>query len=1129
MTRTIRLTQIHALNWYGYKDSIPVQGNSLLAGVTGSGKSILMDLIQYALVGDQRLVRFNQSATGDRSERTVKGYCLGDTKEEENGITQYLRQSAITYCALEFTWPKHDKVETWGIRIEFASAAEIHGKITPFYFPCSLGRSDFLDNKKVPLDYIGFKALIERHKGRLYTEGLDAYLRDMAQPQHLNFERSLLKALLPTAMSFTFLRSFNEFCRQFILPADKLDVSDVTASYKAFLAYERELGQLTDQFERLREISKIFDDLTSLRRDALLAQYLEANLHWDHAAELVAKEQIEYDDVKKSFDAEQVRLKELDESLPDMRANRDSLNASINAIPEGQLYNELSSQKQKLMKKIGDLDPIGSSLEEALSYRLRKASNWQSLLTVLPFDLDPTVTAALDREIRAVEAGGVSKADETLAKLGETARAAAVEAARKAAPQLERLATIRKQLDQLTAEIAALKIGKLPFPTKLLDTLNSRLKPGGSQMPARHLRELCEISDEEWRPAIEIAFTRKFAVLVAPENYEEAEQIYHALGTSDLGREVGRESLINPLKALKLKKPVLPGSLAEKIVATDSVAAAIVSNFFGNLMCVKRREQLREHEFGILPDGFMTRGAFVERPRFYDGLPFIGKSGLQRQLAWKENQASILRVETTQIEPLQLAMEGVSQSFSQTFEVEPDLRRDLARARELPGLNSELQNVMVRLNAIDRSSFADIAKEQEELTLLIMKSEKEQRLLAASPKARQVALLEKSLQQCKEEAATWKEKFERIRNATDISVWLKRLEEIRTEALTQYPAKDVAARHCGARFSQAKEDAGIAFEKLKAKRRELALVHTKFEDLPIETENNDAHLKQFNKLQESDIPDYRQKAERERANWEDLFRIQVLEKLHSALASIRELLSLLNTTLKQHPIGTSRYQIRYNQNKDFAIYHDLVAANALARPGELFFASAEPRFRDAITNFLSLLTEKSDTADAARLLDYRQYYEYDMEVVEEDGRKTSVDRHSGKFSGGENQSPYFIAILASYLRAYRQYRSRKQESSIGLVPIDEAFSKLSGERIKDCMEAIKAFDLQGVFSMSTGNIPYAFEHCDSLVIVSKEERRVGNRTSIRNIPVTLACDSEEAREIMGSPSQGRRKSVVANS
>src|SRR5438552_12553265 len=124
MTRTIRLTRIHALNWYGYKDSIAIEGNALLAGVTGSGKSILMDLIQFVLVGDQRLVRFNQSATGDRGDRSLKGYCLGDMKQEENNVIQYMRSRAITYVALEFNWPNGKKSETWGMRVEFASAAE---------------------------------------------------------------------------------------------------------------------------------------------------------------------------------------------------------------------------------------------------------------------------------------------------------------------------------------------------------------------------------------------------------------------------------------------------------------------------------------------------------------------------------------------------------------------------------------------------------------------------------------------------------------------------------------------------------------------------------------------------------------------------------------------------------------------------------------------------------------------------------------------------------------------------------------------------------------------------------------------------------------------------------------------
>src|SRR5437660_6628180 len=151
MSRTIRLTRIHALNWYGYKDSIPVEGNLLLAGITGSGKSILMDLVQIVLVGDQRLVRFNQSATGDRSDRSLKGYCLGDTKQEENGVTQYMRDSAVTFVALEFSWPNRRRFETWGFRIEFISAAETQGRVTPFFVPVALARGDFLDDKKCPL------------------------------------------------------------------------------------------------------------------------------------------------------------------------------------------------------------------------------------------------------------------------------------------------------------------------------------------------------------------------------------------------------------------------------------------------------------------------------------------------------------------------------------------------------------------------------------------------------------------------------------------------------------------------------------------------------------------------------------------------------------------------------------------------------------------------------------------------------------------------------------------------------------------------------------------------------------------------------------------------------------------
>jgi hypothetical protein len=55
-------------------------------------------------------------------------------------------------------------------------------------------------------------------------------------------------------------------------------------------------------------------------------------------------------------------------------------------------------------------------------------------------------------------------------------------------------------------------------------------------------------------------------------------------------------------------------------------------------------------------------------------------------------------------------------------------------------------------------------------------------------------------------------------------------------------------------------------------------------------------------------------------------------------------------------------------------------------------------------------------------------------------------------------------------------------------------------------------DLQGVFSMSSGNIPYAFSQCDELVIISRKEERRGNRVGIRNIPVVLFRDTPEGRK-----------------
>jgi len=361
--------------------------------------------------------------------------------------------------------------------------------------------------------------------------------------------------------------------------------------------------------------------------------------------------------------------------------------------------------------------------------------------------------------------------------------------------------------------------------------------------------------------------------------------------------------------------------------------------------------------------------------------------------------------------------------------------------------------------------------------------------------------------------------FERIRAEADISGWLPRLAELRQEVCTRLFLKDAAAREFDSLYNRNKIDAAVGWAALLEARRQLAREYPKFDDLPVEALDNHAYDKQFAKLNDSEIPDYKDKAERERRTWEKLFRTQVLEKLRNALFDVESTRLLLNGYLKRR-IGNNRYRILKWENPDFTVYHKMLDASALAHEDELFFASADAELREACDRFLQILIDEDKRAEATRLLDYRHYFLYDMEVEDfgSDGSLLStarVDRQSGKFSGGENQSPYFIAILASYLRAYKRHDTRKGHPSLALVPIDEAFSKLSGDCIKDCIEALKSLDLQGVFSMSTGNIPYAFEHCDSLVVVAKEQKRTGKRLHVRNVPVSLHKESLEARQLLG--------------
>ena len=152
-----------------------------------------------------------------------------------------------------------------------------------------------------------------------------------------------------------------------------------------------------------------------------------------------------------------------------------------------------------------------------------------------------------------------------------------------------------------------------------------------------------------------------------------------------------------------------------------------------------------------------------------------------------------------------------------------------------------------------------------------------------------------------------------------------------------------------------------------------------------------------------------------------------------------------------------------------------------------------------------------------RLLDYRNYHHYDLEMVpadKPDAPPVSLARSGRNLSGGEGQAPFFISMLAAFRRVYdRGDRASTRSQQLGLVVMDEAFSKLSGDGIEDCLALARSFQLQLVMAFPPERLGVMVPHAETVVMCQKDVQRdkEGYVTNITNIPlITTMAEAMEA-------------------
>jgi uncharacterized protein YPO0396 len=173
------------------------------------------------------------------------------------------------------------------------------------------------------------------------------------------------------------------------------------------------------------------------------------------------------------------------------------------------------------------------------------------------------------------------------------------------------------------------------------------------------------------------------------------------------------------------------------------------------------------------------------------------------------------------------------------------------------------------------------------------------------------------------------------------------------------------------------------------------------------------------------------------------------------------------------------------------VFYDLIkeASKYTGDAGSLFADQAlPPQLRDTLDGMVSRLLQQGPNAaktDLEKMTDYREYYRYDITISKPDGTRSSYDAVAGDNSGGETQTPYYIAILASMLQMYRTLHADRRPRC-GLVLLDEAFSKMDGGRIAATLRFVKELGLQIVLATPKEKVDVVARHVGTSIFIDKD-------------------------------------------
>ena len=258
-----------------------------------------------------------------------------------------------------------------------------------------------------------------------------------------------------------------------------------------------------------------------------------------------------------------------------------------------------------------------------------------------------------------------------------------------------------------------------------------------------------------------------------------------------------------------------------------------------------------------------------------------------------------------------------------------------------------------------------------------------------------------------------------------------------------------------------------------------------------DTKDNDTFENELKEFRDVKLPDYTEQIHDAYLKATQQFKDDFIFKLRGAISDVEDQIENLNSALKESSFGVDLYRFTVKPSLVFRRYYDMLKDDIILEGGEdesLFLNKYKDVMEDLFRQIVDVNDDKGSNEELlqniARFTDYRSYLDFDLIVInKESGEEQRLSKMIKKKSGGETQTPFYIAVLASFAQLYHVNQEGEMANTSRLIVFDEAFSKMDRGRIKEAVKLLRKFNLQVIISCPTDKIPDISPLVDETLVV----------------------------------------------